>query len=146
MLPTFQEKNYLIVDKISYRFSVPKRNDVIIFKPPMNLKTFYIKRIIGLPNETIDIKGNTVTITNKEHLEGFVLDQSFIKNEGGSGGHLTLGNDEYFVMGDNRGASSDSRAWGAVKKELITGKALLRLRMWPINDLVDVLPGSYKQD
>jgi signal peptidase I len=146
MLPTFQDKNYLIVDKISYKLGNPKRNDVIIFRPPVNPKTFYIKRIIGLPNEKVDVKGNIVTIVNKEHPDGFVLDQSFIKNNGGSDRYIELKDDEYFVMGDNRGASSDSRTWGAVKRESITGRAFLRLDFWPISEIVDVLPGNFKSN
>lgn len=146
MVPTFQNANYLIIDKISYRFSDPKRYDVVVFRYPNNQTLFYIKRIIGLPGETIDVKSlkNEVTVTNKEHPNGFKLDQSFIKNIGGIDKHLELKDDEYFVMGDNRGASSDSRYWGAVKRSLLTGRALLRLRLWPLNDLVDILPGSVK--
>jgi signal peptidase I len=144
MVPTFHDANYLIVDKISYKFGDPKRDDVIIFKYPNDHKKFYIKRIIGLPGETVDVKSseNQVTITNKEHPDGFKLDQSFIKNIGGMDAHRTLQEDEYFVMGDNRSGSSDSRAWGAVKRELITGKAFLRLL--PISDL-GIFPGQHRE-
>lgn len=141
MIPAFENKNYLIVDKISYRLNDPKRLDVIIFRYPNDQTKFFVKRIIGLPNETIDIKDNIVTITNGEYPEGFTLDQSFVKNNGGIDGHKELKDDEYFVMGDNRTASSDSRYWGALKRKLITGRAFLRLL--PINNL-SVLPGNYK--
>jgi len=140
MVPTFENKNYLIIDKISYRFSEPQRGDVIVFEPPINPEIFYIKRIIGLPNETVDVKGNIVTIINKEYPGGFILDQSFIKNSGGIDGHKELKDGEYFVMGDNRPASSDSRIWGAVKRDLITGKAFLRLL--PLKN-IDIWPGNY---
>lgn len=142
MVPTFTNGDYLIVDKISYKLSSPKRDDVVVFRYPGDPTKFFIKRIIGLPNETVDIKGNDITITNSEHPESFKLDQPFVKNISNNEEHIVLGSDEYFVMGDNRSASSDSRAWGPVKKELFTGKAFLRLL--PINK-IDLLPGAYKQ-
>ena len=147
MIPTFQNGNYLIIDKISYKLNNPKRDDVVVFRYPNDTTKFYIKRIIGLPGETINVKSreNKITIVNQEHPDGFQLDQPFVKNIGGIDAHLTLKNDEYFVMGDNRSGSSDSRYWGAVKRNLLTGRALLRLRLWPINNLVEVLPGNYKQ-
>ncbi len=144
MVPTFQNGNYLIVDKISYILGNPKRDDVVVFRYPNDTTKFFIKRVIGLPGETVDVKSaqNKVIITNKEHPDGFELDQTFIKNIGGIDAHVTLGEDEYFVMGDNRGGSSDSRYWGAVKKNLLTGRAFLRLL--PLNG-ISVLPGNYKQ-
>lgn len=140
MVPTFENGDYLIIDKVSYLLGNPKRDDVVVFRYPGDTSKFFIKRIIGLPNETVDIKGSEVTITNKDNVEGFKLEQPFVKNISNNDTHFELKNDEYFVMGDNRGASSDSRYWGAVKKDLLTGKALLRLL--PINK-VDFWPGSY---
>lgn len=142
MVPTFEDANYLIVDKISYKLSKPKRDDVVIFRYPNNQTKFFIKRIIGLPNEIVDIKGNAVTITNKEHKDGFRLYEPYVKNISNNDMYLKLKSDEYFVMGDNRSGSSDSRSWGAVKKELIIGRAFLRLL--PINK-ISILPGDYKQ-
>ena len=144
MVPTFQDGQYLIVDEISYILGAPKRDDVVVFRNPNNTKIFFIKRIIGLPGETIDINSsaNEVTITNKEHPNGFKLDQSFIVNTGGIDGHMVLGDKEYFVMGDNRPASSDSRYWGTVPKKLLIGKAFLRLL--PINK-ISFMPGAFKQ-
>jgi signal peptidase I len=142
MVPTFENGDYLIIDKISYELGSPKRDDVAVFKYPGDTTKFFIKRIIGLPNETVDIKGNDVTITNGTHKEGFKIDQSFVKNPANNDTHFELKNDEYFVMGDNRSASSDSRYWGAVKKNLLTGKAFLRLL--PISK-IDFWPGNYKQ-
>lgn len=144
MTPTFENANYLIVDKISYRLSEPKRNDVVIFRYPKNKTQFFIKRIIGLPGETVDVKSaeNEVMIINKEHPEGLKLNQSFIKNIGGKDARLTLNNDEYFVMGDNRSGSSDSRYWGAVKRDLLIGKAFVRLL--PVKKM-SILPGNFKQ-
>ena len=86
MVPTFQNGNYLIIDKISYRMGNPQRNDVVVFRYPNDTTKFYIKRIIGLPGETIDVKSreNKTTITNQEHPDGLQLDQSFVKNIGGN--------------------------------------------------------------
>ena len=90
----------------------------------------------------MDIKGNDVTITNGTHQQGFKLDQPFVKNPANNDTHFVLANDEYFVMGDNRAASSDSRYWGAVKKNLLVGKAFFRLL--PVTH-IDIWPGSYQQ-
>ena len=142
MIPTFENGDYLIVDKISYELGNLKRDDVVIFRYPGDTTKFFIKRIIGLPNEIVDIKGNDVTITNTEHPKGFKLDQLFVKNPANNDTHFVLKNDEYFVMGDNRSGSSDSRSWGAVKRNLLVGKAFLRLL--PVSK-IDILPGNYKQ-
>lgn len=142
MVPTFENGEYLIIDEVSYRLSDPKRDDVIVFKYPNDQTKFFIKRIIGLPEETVDIKGSTITITNKDHPEGFVLDQPFIKNNSNTINHFELKTGEYFVMGDNRTASSDSRYWGAVPRKLLIGKVFLRLL--PISK-ISILPGNYKQ-
>ena len=141
MVPTFENGDYLIVDKISYELGNIKRNDVAVFRYPNDPAKFFIKRIIGLPNETVDIKGSEVTITNGESRESFTLDQPFVKNPANNNTHLELKNDEYFVMGDNRSASSDSRYWGAVKKKFLQGKAFLRLL--PVSKM-DFWPGSYQ--
>ena len=97
---------------------------------------------MGLPNEKIVIKGNSVTVINEQHPEGLVLDQPYVKNKSDNNITYELKESEYFVMGDNRSASSDSRYWGPVGENLIIGKALLRLL--PIKD-IDVLPGNFKQ-
>jgi signal peptidase I len=142
MVPTFENSDYLIIDKLSYELGEPKRDDVVVFKYPNDPSKFFIKRITGLPNETIDIRGSTVTITNNQHPDGLVLDQSFIKNLSSDNIHLKLKADEYYVMGDNRPASSDSRYWGPLKRSFITGRVLLRLL--PLSN-IDVLPGGFKQ-
>lgn len=144
MLPTFKTEDYLIIDKISYKSREPKRGEVIIFKYPKDKTKFFIKRVIGLPNETVDIKGSTVKITNLDNKEeSFILEEPYIKNESNNDLHISLKSDEYFVMGDNRPASSDSRYWGPVTRDLIVGRALVRLL--PINN-IKVLPGDNSQD
>jgi signal peptidase I len=142
MVPTFEDGEYLIIDEISYRFSDPKRDDVVVFRYPNNTKKFFIKRIIGLPGETVDIKEGSVTITNEANPEGLYIEEPYVKNVSSGNTHFVLKSDEYFVMGDNRTASSDSRYWGAVPEKLIVGKAFLRLL--PIKK-IDLHPGDYKQ-
>ena len=143
MYPTFHNGEYLIIDELSYRLGEPKRNDVVVFRYPKDTKKFFIKRIIGLPNETLEMKEGAVTIYNEEHKDGFRLAEPFVKNTSKSDARTTLKGDEYFVMGDNRNASSDSRYWGAVERHLLVGRALLRL--WPIQGL-SFLPGNYEEN
>lgn len=143
MVPTFNDKDYLIVDEISYRFSDPKRGDVIIFRYPNNPKKFFIKRIIGLPGESIKIIDNIITVYNKEHPEGFNLYEPYVKNISFNNMSQEIGLDEYFVMGDNRLHSLDSRSWGNLPADNIVGKAFIRLI--PIN-AISYLPGSYKYE
>lgn len=140
MVPTFENGQYLIVDEITYRFEDPKRGDVIVFRYPNDTKKFFIKRIIGLPGETVDVKKEETIITNKENPNGFTLDQSYVSNHSEDNSHIVLKNDEYFVMGDNRSGSSDSRSWGPVQKKLLIGRAFLRLL--PVNE-IGVLPGAH---
>lgn len=140
MDPTFANGQYLIIDEISYRFQDPERGDVIVFRYPNDPTKFFIKRIIGLPGETVSINGATVTITNTEHPNGLVLDESYIERPMWSSAYITLGDEEYFVMGDNRPASSDSRVWGPLDRDLITGRAFVRLL--PVST-VDLFPGEH---
>ena len=144
MVPTFQDKNYLIVDELTYDFHAPSRGDVIVFHPPGQPKgVYYIKRVIGLPGETIKISNETVTIINSANPNGFVLKEPYISAPTTiTTGSLskTLSADEYFVMGDNRPFSSDSRAWGTLPRENIVGRVLLRL--FPVNE-INGLPGAY---
>lgn len=141
MDPTFANGQYLVVDQISYRFENPKRGDVIIFKYPNDKKRFYIKRIIGLPSETINIQNGRILITRKDGTRSPITKESYINPVLDKGDLMafTLKNDEYFVMGDNRTMSSDSRIWGAVKNTLIIGKPFLRL--FPITK-IGIIPGS----
>jgi len=133
MSPNFETGHYLIVDQLSYNFTEPKRGEVVVFKYPKDPKKFFIKRIIGLPNETIKIEGQKVFIKNEESPNGFELNEPYIENIGHNKSEISLGKDEYFVMGDNRPASSDSRVWGSLSRELIVGRAFLRL--FPFNKI-----------
>ncbi len=127
MYPTFHDGDYLIVDQISYRFENPTRGEVIVFRPPIQKDTFYIKRIIGLPGDTVSIQEGVLTVTNIEGTE-IMLDEWYVRTEDASQNiKTTLGPDQYFVMGDNRPRSSDSRVWGPLPRENIMGRALVRL-------------------
>ncbi len=141
---TFHSGEYLIVDQLTYTFNEPKRGDVVIFRYPKDPSKFFIKRIIGLPGDTVTIDGSTVTITNESHPNGFTWDESYIKSMD-KGSYVTeeLGDREYFVMGDNRDQSSDSRIWGVLQEERIVGRAYMRL--FPPKEL-DFLPGAVDID
>ena len=147
---TFQNGNYLIVDEISYRFQEPKRGDVIVLKAPpaalvmqkqaSSTNVDYIKRIIGLPGETVEVIGDQVKITNTENPKGKILSEPYIYINklipspfSSIKFKVTLKSGEYFVMGDNRHNSFDSRLWGVLPKKEIIGKAFLRL--FPFNEI-----------
>lgn len=141
MSPTFEHRNYLIVDEISYRFNEPQRGDVVVFRYPQEPNQFFIKRIIGLPGETVHIMNNEIRIINEEFPDGFLLDETYIDYETQSRVTETpLLEDQYFVLGDNRGNSSDSRIWGPLPRNYIIGRAWLRL--WPFSH-ISFHPGAY---
>ena len=131
MMNTLHDGDNLIVEKLSYRFSDPKRFDIIVF-PPTGKKEYYIKRIIGLPGETVQIDENGNIYINGELLEENYGAET-IQNPGRAAKPITLGDDEYFVMGDNRNNSKDSRSEevGNVKRSQIIGRAWLRI--WPLS-------------
>jgi len=151
---TFVNGQYLIVDEISYKFKNPQRGDVVIFKIPeeavimsknvLGSKIYFIKRIIGLPGETVEVNGNDVTIFNKENPDGLKLVENYafidkLIPQKNTKVTVKLKDDEYFVMGDNRNNSSDSRYWGALQKDLIRGRPAIRL--FPITKIT-LFPGE----
>ena len=141
MIPNFQQGDYLIIDEISYRFSSPQRGDVVVFKYPKDTAQKFIKRIIGLPGETVEVKDGKVTIYKNNNSQ--VLDEKYLPNPSGTIGtlKLALGADEYFVLGDNREFSYDSRAWGSVPFKNIIGKVFLRVL--PVAALSKITVPSY---
>lgn len=141
MEPNFKGGDYLIVDEISYKITNPKRGDVIVLRPPLEnqAKEHFIKRIVGLPGETIIVAGSKVTIKNADNPKGFVLNEPYITYQSNQEAIQVLKDDEYFVMGDNRAVSDDSRRWGPLKREAITGRPVLRL--FPL-DNISLFPGS----
>lgn len=130
MQPNYHDKDYLIIDRLSYRAGLPQRGDVIVLKYPKDTSQFFIKRIIGLPGETVKISQGGVYIYNKDHQDGFKLEESYLP-EGlqtlGRSDPVKLGSEEYFVLGDNRMASSDSRVWGILPAQDIVGKVWVRV-------------------
>ncbi|HEY4520273.1 MAG TPA: signal peptidase I [Candidatus Paceibacterota bacterium] len=143
MEPSFEDGDYILVDELSYGFKDPSRGDVVIFKYPLDKSQFFIKRVIGLPGETIEIKGGQVMIYSTNKPEGFILKESYLDSTQKTLGTLRmrLDDEEYFVMGDNRIQSSDSRRWGALNRDLITGKAFIR--PWPFDRAAKVTPVAY---
>ena len=160
MEPNFQGGNYLIINELGYKntsfgidnkdiFSVPtfrelNRGDVVVFRYPKDPTQFFIKRVIGLPGEKVIIVDGKVRIVSKQNPEGFILDEyqylpkNFITNnpqnpQSNAPIIQELSQDEYFVMGDNRAQSHDSRAWGPLDKKYVIGKALLRA--WPLSEI-----------
>ncbi len=152
MEPTFENNEYLIINELGYKktevgipgkifFSVEpfkklSRGEVIVFRYPKNRSQFFIKRIIGLPGEKIEVKNNQMLIYNSANPDGLVLDEKeYLSESVRTSGDLVmqLNDSEYFVMGDNRMFSSDSRYWGPVGSADIIGKVLLRA--WPLDNL-----------
>lgn len=132
MEPMFSDGDYLVIDEISYRFREPERGEVIVFKFPGNERDFYIKRVIGLPGETVEIKAGRVRIASSDYPSGFALNESYLPANLQTDGDLRvrLGEDEYFVLGDNRRSSYDSRKWGTLKKDEIIGRVWIK--PWPV--------------
>jgi len=140
MDPTFHDGQYLIVDQLSYQFNTPQRGEVIVFKYPKDPSKYFIKRVIGVPGDTLTIDGDIVTIKNADHEQGFVLSEPYVKHMQPTANMTeTLGEHEYFVMGDNRDASSDSRVWGVLQDDHIIGRTFVRL--FPVAD-ASFMPGS----
>ncbi len=133
MEPNFYDHEYLIIDEITYRFNEPRRGDVIVFKYPDNPKEYFLKRVIGLPGERVKVTGGQVLIYNEKHPEGIMVEEKYLpKNLLTDGERLvTLGSEQYFVLGDNRPNSYDSRRFGPVDRNLIVGRTWFR--GWPIS-------------
>lgn len=135
MEPTFENGEYLIVDELSYLLRSPWRGEVTVFRYPQDPAKFFIKRIIGLPGETVIIKDGSVLIQNDAHPDGVLLKETYLPPslETAPNEHTTLGAGEYFVLGDNRLKSFDSRQWGILNEKFLVGRTFLRL--WPIAEV-----------
>jgi len=157
MYPTFNNADYLIIDELSYHFSAPQRGDVLVFRhtadpanpnDPINATSpsdFYIKRIIGLPGEKIVSANGIITVyPNASSTVGTALDEPYIESDHASfdSWTVTLGPAEYWMMGDNRNESSDSRVWGPLDRSYFIGRPILRL--FPFTAL-GLLPGKSNQ-
>lgn len=137
MEPNFHDHQYLVIEKLSYRFDEPKRGDVVVFRYPADPKQFFIKRVIGLPGEHILVENGGVYLVTKDSEK--LIPESYIPEITKTDlplkgyGDVTLGSDEYFLLGDNRTESLDSRVFGPVKKDFIIGRTWIR--GWPFNQI-----------
>ena len=126
MEPNLVDDEYLIIDELSKRFGDFDRGHIVVFEPPGNGTQVYIKRVIGLPGETVEIQDGIITIFNETYPNGFDLHEDYINDYTHGREQVTLGLDEYYVLGDNRDASLDSRKFGPIKESSIIGRAWLR--------------------
>ena len=143
MEPNFENGDYLIIDELSYRLRSPERGEVIVFKYPNDPSQKYIKRIVGLPGEKVEIQDGKIMVYKGD--EGEVLNETdYLPASLFTAGSLNiiLGENEYFVLGDNRSASSDSRRWGPLPEENIIGQVFLRA--WPMNSLAKISAPLYQ--
>lgn len=129
MEPNFHEHDYLLVDEISYRFGDPKRGDVVVFRYPKDPQEYFIKRIVGLPGETVEIKDGNIFVSNSAE-EVLKLTESYLPSFTETVSQInepvTLKDNEFFVLGDNRNGSKDSRSFGPVDKSFIIGRTFFR--------------------
>lgn len=137
MSPTLEKGEYLVIDKLSYHLDTPKRGDVVVFEYPLDPAIFFVKRVIGLPGEGVEVKDGNVLIST-QGTTTTLQEPYLVRDERGKDmKYIQLGADEYFVMGDNRDESADSRTWGPLQDRYIVGRALALLfpvakaRMFP---------------
>jgi signal peptidase I len=142
MEPTLNPNEYLVIDKISHQISELERGDVIIMRYPLDSSVYFVKRVIGLPGETVHVSNGTITVLMKDGTP-HVLHEPYLvmPNDDKPDATVTLAQDEYFVLGDNRAHSSDSREWGPLQKKFIVGRAFARL--FPF-DKIKLLPGEHR--
>ncbi len=146
MIPNFHDKDYLIVDRLSYRIHNPQRGDVIVLKFPKDTTQYFIKRIIGLPGETVICEQGRVAVEASGEAAPQILAETYLPSTALTQNckpKQVLGSDEYFVLGDNRMASSDSRVWGILPKDDIVGRVWLRI--FPFHDFGFMATPSYAQ-
>jgi len=145
MYPTFDNANYLVIDELSYHFIAPTRGDVLVFRYPNDPSIFYLKRIIGLPGETlVSLNGIITVYSNGNSTTGTTLNEPYIESDHESfdSWSVTLGPTQYWMMGDNRNESSDSRVWGPLDRSFFIGRPVLRL--FPLNT-ISLFPSKESQ-
>jgi signal peptidase I len=146
MIPNFQNGDYVLVDEFSYHIEPIARGDIVVFHDPQDWSTYFIKRIIGLPGEKIQIENNQITVFNTSTPNGLTLDETYLPagtpvspNDCDGGNFLndvctyTLSSSTYLALGDNRPESFDSRSWGPLPQKNIVG--IVRVRLWPLNEI-----------
>lgn len=134
MIPNFANFDYLFVERVTYYFRDPGRGEPIVFRFPRNKGEYFIKRVIGVPGDHLIIRGGRVFLAREDGEEG-TLDEPYLPSETKTEGDadVRLGSDEYYVLGDNRDASFDSRRWGIVPREDIVGRVIIRI--WPLGSV-----------
>jgi len=154
MVPTFENGDYVLVDEFTYHVRPPERGEVVVFHDPLDWSTYFIKRVIGLPGETVKISNNAVTVVSSQHPSGLTLDESYLPSgtpvsaetcdQGQMAGGVctyTLSTSTYLVFGDNRSESYDSRSWGPLPTKNVVG--LVRVRLWPVNAITAFAAPKY---
>ena len=148
MFPRFETNDYLLVDKLTYRLHDAHRGDIIVFKYPFDTSVNYVKRVIGLPGETVKITNGQVSIINSQNPNGLLLNEPYINGHvqtllpsGASSAEYKVPDDSYFVMGDNRPASSDSREWSFMPKKDMIGRVIIEA--FPFNKASIVTDPTY---
>ncbi len=148
MVPSFSNKDYLLIDELTFRFREPERGEVIVFKYPKDPSTYFIKRIIGLPGDRVEIKDGRVVVANSQHPKGGTLGETYLASGNtttirpGGQSAFELQKGQYLVLGDNRSSSFDSRDWGILDRSHIVG--LVRLRLWPPDGLTVFASPKYE--
>lgn len=140
MEPTFSNGDYLLVDELVYRLREPARGEVVVFRYPGDDRSFYIKRVIGLPGERILIRNGMVIVT-KDGTEVALPEPYTAQGLTAGDTDVTLGAHEYYVLGDNRGFSFDSRSWGPLADDHVVG--MVRMRLWPLSSALAFSAPSY---
>jgi len=130
MEPNFSDGNYLLIDEITYRFREPARGEVVVFRYPLDRSLFFIKRIIGMPNERVVSENGRIRILKDG--QSVYIEENYLSAKFSDNFEIALAEDQYFVLGDNRSHSFDSRNWGAITKDDIVG--IVRIRILPVND------------
>ncbi|MBI2888633.1 MAG: signal peptidase I [Candidatus Liptonbacteria bacterium] len=135
MAPNLENGDYLLIDELTYRFRAPERGEVVVFRYQHNQATYFIKRIIGLPGERVQIKNNQISVTPQGATNPVALKELYLPPGVVTGGdaEYLLNDREYFVLGDNRSFSFDSRSWGFLEAKDMVGIA--RVRLWPLPQL-----------
>lgn len=143
MEPNFYDHEYLIIDEISYRFHQPARGEIVVFRYPLDTSEFFIKRVVGLPGEEVEVRDGRVYIAPADGREKFVLSETYLPSGFTNGNQkVKLSAGEYFVMGDNRLSSLDSRSFGPVSQTNIVGRVWLR--GWPLERFAAFVAPAYE--